>query len=142
MFSGKWPILYYIILCYFSITSDSQLSVFRLSFFGLIFFLAHLDFLHISLVELLSTLPNTAGEVWYFGATSWPILYESCSDQEDISHSVFTLFFHCGHLHETMPSLVWERQTSLAPQLQKCQWRYHTMRHPHFSFRLCFYEED
>lgn len=44
MFSGKWPILYYIILCYFSITSDSQLSVFRLSFFGLIFFLAHLDF--------------------------------------------------------------------------------------------------
>lgn len=62
--------------------------------------------------------------------------------QRDISNSVFTLFFYHGLQHRPMPSSVWERQTSLVPKLWIASSVITQTRLPHFSFRLCPYEQD
>lgn len=54
---------------------------------------------------------------WFWNFWTNLCIREAQTHQEDISNTVFTLFFYCSQQHKTMPSSVWERQTSLVPKL-------------------------
>lgn len=111
----------------FSLTSDSAVSV-------------HLFSLYCR--TLIPVLTYTVVWVWYF---------------EGLLHDFFLwgpfrpgrYFSQCFHFVLPLRPGAWNlakfsvgtTNISCTPTL-KCQRRYHTMRHPHFSFGLCFYEKD